>query len=188
MSTFAAVFQDFFYFAGCVTAAAGLVGAASVPQLVKFKGCVCSRYGKVPPSPPPPPELRKCCVLGPPTHRPVRGAARLVGEPFLLCVIGRSTSDVLGGPRNTDRRSDGQLWDDSTCHGVDSLSIRTSCLACVSWPMASSKFCHWTGLTEIARKDNVALIITNNAERTKKGRVSEKFFINSTIVVFLLMI
>ena len=82
-----------------MTAAAGLVGAASVPQLVKFKGCVCSRYGKVPPSPPPPPELRKCCVLGPPTHRPVRGAARLVGEPFLLCVIGRSTSDVLGGPR-----------------------------------------------------------------------------------------
>ena len=106
MSTFAAVFQDFFYFAGCVTAAAGLVGAASVPQLVKFKGCVCSRYGKVPPSPPPPPELRKCCVLGPPTHRPVRGAARLVGEPFLLCVIGRSTSDVLGGPRKpTDGRA-----------------------------------------------------------------------------------
>ena len=130
-------FKTFFYFAGCVTAAAGLVGAASVPQLVKFKGCVCSRYGKVPPSPPPPPELRKCCVLGPPTHRPVRGAARLVGEPFLLCVIGRSTSDVLGGPRNADRRSDGQLWDDSTCHGVDSLSTRTSCLACVSWPVRS---------------------------------------------------
>ena len=36
--------------------------------------------------------------------------------------------------------------------------------------LASSKFCHWTwtGLTEIAQKDNVALIITNNAERTKK--------------------
>ena len=42
--------------------------------------------------------------------------------------------------------------------------------------LASSKFCHWTGLTEIARKDNVALIITNNAERTKKERVSEKNF------------
>ena len=34
--------------------------------------------------------------------------------------------------------------------------------------LASSKFCHWTGLTEIAGKDNVALIITNKAERTKK--------------------
>ena len=41
--------------------------------------------------------------------------------------------------------------------------------------LATSKFCHWTGLTEIARKDNVALIITNNAECTKKGRVSEFF-------------
>ena len=87
-----------------VTAAGG--GAAS--QLVKFKGCVqqsiCQgalisllllRSWE-----------SAAAVIGPPTSRPVRGAARLVGEPFLLCVIGRSTSDVLGGPRKpTDGRA-----------------------------------------------------------------------------------
>ena len=115
-------------------AAPGVVGQLLQLQLVKFKGCVRQSIWQGAPL-----SLlllrsweSAAATAGPPTLRPVRGAARLVGEPFLLCVIGRSTSDVLGGPR---KPADGRVSAASACPRVSPytaqalLSVWTSSLS-----------------------------------------------------------